>query len=80
MNNKPKLRSMFEDISETPSNAEMLKRGALPESCEFNLDTAMAICKDLVKKTKGAEFETDVGDLLEQLEEMVEKIKKVKAT
>ena len=79
MSNEPKLRSMLEDISATPSNAEMLKRGALPESCEFNLDTAWAIGRDLTEKVKDTPFAADVKDLMEQLKEMREKIKRVKA-
>jgi len=50
----------------------------LPESCEFNLDTAWAIGRDLTEKVKDTPFAADVKDLMEQLKEMREKIKKVK--
>ncbi len=74
-NEESKPKSMLEAISETPSNAETLRQGLLPESCEFHLETALTYAR------KAGTGDADaLSVVIEHLEEIKEKIKKARGS
>lgn len=75
MNAKLQSKSMLEDILETPSDAEMIERGSLPESCAFHLETASTYTNIALKAQSLEDCLKALRVVREQLDEIKEKIK-----
>lgn len=78
MSEQKQPRSMLEDICETPSNKEMIERGLLPESCEFNVDTALTFARKVRGAKDSFEASANLDVVIEHLEEIKAKIKKAR--
>ena len=81
-------KNMLEDILARPSDKDMVERGLLPESCAWHLDTAITFARqtkrhlDLVRLGDSGTIHNaldgkeSLAVVLEQLEEIKEKIRK----
>lgn len=74
---KPRSKSMLEDILERPSDQEMIAQGLLPESCAFHLETALTYARKARKSAtdKDGDFFA-TADFLNVVIEHLEEIKK----
>lgn len=76
MSAKLQSKSMLDHILETPSNREMIEQGLLPESCAFHLETALTFARKTANATNYDDAMIFNKTVVEQLEEIKEKVRK----